>query len=401
MGTLRIKQTPIFVKKHFLKIDCHNPILDLIQNDEYKAMIEEELNKFKNCYNVLAIRKTSEKIDKFRVLYPFFWISYVYREEWVYISTYSAMLLELIARFNEKFPTLYWWLIYTIINIIKWWTTDYFYSTWEEWKKLLESIKKWEISDELYELFQKLTCDLTKIWKLAENELFAIKNQIVWIERINMNLSEEEKKPIMNPYKKPYYYVVNKPYLEDYKNHYWNVWNEQMFSEIVVKRECFVSDEFIYVILSVLCYDINLYLYYCPYTQDVRISDVKSLNFAWDDVYLIMNFTEFVRWVLKLDNQLLDRRNYIDTQLNPNEVREMISEAMENFLSLKPDSFSYHMECIVDDKNRFQEINSLVKHWTVWYVKDNREKQKISVTQEDDYETYVKRKKRKNKKRDD
>ena len=34
----------IFIKKHFLNVDFHNPIKDLLQNPEYKKILDEEIN---------------------------------------------------------------------------------------------------------------------------------------------------------------------------------------------------------------------------------------------------------------------------------------------------------------------------------------------------------------------
>jgi hypothetical protein len=142
-----------------------------------------------------------------------------------------------------------------------------------------------------------------------------------------------------------------------------------------------------------LCYDINLYLYYCPYTKDVRISDSKNLQLNWDDVYVVINFTNFMRNVMRLDNDDLMKISKQDWKLDPNKVKEMVSGAVENLLNLKPDWFAYKLECLIEDKSRFQEVNSFLKVWNVWYTKDNREKKKIVVSQEDDYKTYIKREK--------
>ena len=40
----KTKSTPIFIKKHFLNVDFHNPIKDLLQNPEYKKILDDEIH---------------------------------------------------------------------------------------------------------------------------------------------------------------------------------------------------------------------------------------------------------------------------------------------------------------------------------------------------------------------
>jgi hypothetical protein len=39
----------------------------------------------------------------------------------------------------------------------------------------------------------------------------------------------------------------------------------------------------------------------------------------------------------------------------------MVSGAVESLLNLKPDNFAYKFECLIEDKNRFQDVNSFLK----------------------------------------
>ena len=264
---------------------------------------------------------------------------------------------------------------------------------------MLTDVRDKKCDEDLYELFQELTSDLTKNWDNWVNELNGVKSHIIRMDRINENLPDNEKRPIINPYNKPREYIVLPEYLKDYKKVYWDVWSKEAFQQILVVREFVTNDEFLLSALCVLCYDINLYLYYCPYTKDVRISDSKNLQLNWDDVYVVINFTNFMRNVMRLDNDDLMKISKQDWKLDPNKVKEMVSGAVENLLNLKPDWFAYKLECLIEDKSRFQEVNSFLKVWNVWYTKDNREKKKIVVSQEDDYKTYIKREKRLEKKK--
>lgn len=399
MSKSKTKPTPIFIKKHFLNVDFHNPIKDLLQNPEYKKILDDEIHNITQIYNTLLLKKDHKNYQRYKMLHPFFWFPVVEREEWLYITCYSAMILEFMARMHTKYPTLYWGLIYTIDNILRWWIVDSYYATWQEWQKLLTDVRDNKCDEDLYELFQELTSDLTKNWDNWVNELNGVKSHIIRMDRINENLPDNEKRPIINPYNKPREYIVLPEYLKDYKNVYWDVWSKEAFQQILVVREFFTNDEFLLSALCVLCYDINLYLYYCPYTKDVRISDSKNLQLNWDDVYVVINFTNFMRNVMRLDNDDLMKISKQDWKLDPEKVKEMVSGAVENLLNLKPDWFAYKLECLIEDKSRFQEVNSFLKVWNVWYTKDNREKKKIVVSQEDDYKTYIKREKRLEKKK--
>lgn len=393
------KNTPIFIKKHFLNVDFHNPIKDLLLNPEYKKILDKEINSIKEVYNVLLVKKDNKSYIRHKILHPFLWFPIVERSDGLYTTCYSGMILEFMARIHTKYETLYWGLIYTIDNILRWWIIDSYYATWPRGLKLLQTIKNKKCDEDLYELFLILTWDLTKNWNNWANELNWVKSHIRWMDRINEKLPDNEKRPITNPYNKPREYIILPEYLKDYKNVYWDVWSKEAFQEILVVREFITNDELLLSALCVLCYDINLYLYYCPYTKDIKISDNINLELNEDDVYVIINFTKFMRTTLRLDNDDLMKISKQDWKLDPNKVKEMVSGAVENLLNLKPDWFAYKLECLIEDKSRFQEVNSFLKVWNVWYTKDNREKKKIVVSQEDDYKTYIKREKRLEKKK--
>ena len=112
-----------------------------------------------------------------------------------------------------------------------------------------------------------------------------------------------------------------------------------------------------------------------------------------------INFTKFMRTTLRLDNEDLIKLSKDDWKIDPQKVKEMVSGAVESLLNLNPDGFAYKFECLIEDKNRFQDVNSFLKVWNIGYQKDNREKKKIVITQEDDYKAYVKRQKRLEKKK--
>lgn len=362
-----LKENSILMQKHFLSSNYHNPIVDLFQNEDYKSVLDIMIDEYKEHYWVLLMEKSYPHYESSKQWLNNMLIPYIETETWIYSNFYYLIIVRILSKIWQSFP---WFFsdLYPIFSILEWWITDYFYSLQEDWSNFSNFIN--ENNEEI----------LKNIVRVSGIERKIIDHSIV---KSHKNLDKQKLKT-GNLERILQYYIISDKAMKENSN-------LQLFESLLIIRETQRNNNLIYAIFWILCYGLELYLYFSPQTLEIWISDKQWLKIWGENTYIIINLSEIVNNTIALRynplKKCLDNNESIDSE----KAKQMIMEALDSILALKVNNLSYSIEWFINDKNRFQEVNSQFKVWDIWYVKDNREKKKIRVSLDDDYKSYEKR----------
>ena len=366
-----LKENSILMQNHFLSLNYHNPIVDLFQNKDYKSVLDIMIDEYKEHYWVLLMENNYSHYQSSKEWLNNMLIPYIETETWIYSNFYYLIIVRILSKIWQSFP----WLfsdLYPIFSILEWWITDYFYSLQEDWSDFSNFIN--ENNEEL----------LKNMVRISGIERKVIDYSIV---KSHKKLDKQKLKT-GNLERILQYYIISDKAMKENSN-------LQLFESLLMIRETQRNNNLIYAIFWILCYDLELYLYFSPQTLEIWISDKQWLKIWGENTYIIINLSELVNNTIALkDNSLKKSFNNSDN-IDSEKAKEMVMEALDSILALKVNNLSYSIEWFINDKNRFQEVNSQFKVWEIWYVKDNREKKKIRVSLDDDYKSYEKRSLRK------
>ena len=136
-----LKESAVLMHNHFLNSDYHNPIVDLFQNKDYKSVLDEMIDEYKEHCWVLLMDKNYPHYQSSKEWMKNMVIPYIETENWIYSSFYYLIIVRILSKIWQSFP----WLfsdLYPIFSILEWWITDYFYSLQEDWSDFSNDIDK-------------------------------------------------------------------------------------------------------------------------------------------------------------------------------------------------------------------------------------------------------------------
>lgn len=363
-----LKESAVLMHNHFLSSDYHNPIVDLFQNKDYKSVLDEMIDEYKEHCWVLLMDKNYPHYQSSKEWMKNMVIPYIETENWIYSSFYYLIIVRILSKIWQSFP----WLfsdLYPIFSILEWWITDYFYSLQEDWP---------DFSNDIDKNYKEILKNIVRIPWIERTIIDYL------ITKFHKDKSEKPKLKTKSLERLLQYYIISDKALKENDN-------LKTLENLLMIRETQRNNNLIYAIFWILCYGLELYLYFSPQTLEIWISDKQWLKIWGENTYIIINLSEIVNNTIALRynplKKCLDNNESIDSE----KAKQMIMEALDSILALKVNNLSYSIEWFINDKNRFQEVNSQFKVWDIWYVKDNREKKKIRVSLDDDYKSYEKR----------
>ena len=396
--TLKLTNPPISSETYLLSIRFSESITRLFnkiwESEELTNFVEEQWNqpiiKLPKTDNVETKKLTNIHL----VLYK---IPYLEKEDWIYISCkdfiiYSVWLC--IPNFKTHNSSLF-----TINSILNWGIRDNYYVIWDKWKNLLDRIisdktsKTWS----LYWLFIDAKDKHLKVYHYDNfnmRDFHILESSWWWIDVTNV--TDNDIKNLYDRYLNYWHFLYfEDKALKEYAKYLHNAQILEWLNEIFIHRETIRNQNLLISTLYSLYSKNDIYLYYSPTLLDMNITEKKLINIKTTESYNIINFSEVIRSISHFEKtkEYLENiiwNNIIETD-NVDDIKRLLDRMFQDIIKIWANNVIITAKWIVNDKNRFDEINNAVKRWKISIRKDNREKKYIEVSFKDSLHDFLKR----------
>lgn len=387
----------LYSEEFLLKIRFSDSIADLFNTIWWS----EELSKFvyeQRNQPIIKIPQTEEhEMKNMAVVYLIFSsIPYLEKDDWIYISCkdYIAFMVWLAVHIqwtNANVSS------YTISKILNWWICDSYYAVWNDWKKLIETLTNNPEDKELY--FRILEDARYNYLKFYDNTKFNSADfniRLRWWKSDFSGITSEDKKKLVKlfaSYGSILYFdnKVTQKYGRKLKNVNLRAW----FKEIFIKRSIIENQNLLMATMYSLYSKNDLYLYYCPKNLDTNITETKYINIESADNYHMINFTKLINSISDFDEtrELLRSCMWDDIIKADNieDIRKLFDSLFQEIIRIWADNIVLNVKGIVNDKNRFNELDKRVRRWNVTKHKDDWWVWHVEVSFQDSLKDQLKR----------
>lgn len=386
-----------FSEEYLLKIRFSDSITRLFNkiwdSKELTNFIEEQWNQpiVKLPYLSNNHMKTIAKLHL-----EFYHIPYLEKEDWIYISCKNLVIFLIwlhIKTYDSTNSTLY-----TVNKLLNWGVCDYYFVSWEKWRRLIKEISnkteenrtlRWIFTD-AKEKYLKIY-DLNNI-KLRDFNIFSSRWGLIDVSK----MTENDMKKLRNSYSWYWDFLYfDEKASKIYANNITDKELREWFNEIVIFRNAISNQNLLISTLYSLYSKNDVYLYYNPLLLDMNITETKFINLRSTENYNLLNFSAIIRQISHFEETKKYLENIIWNNIikinNDEDIKKVFDSLFQNIIKIWVDNVVVVVKWIVNDKDRYNEINSAVKRWNITIHKDNREKWHIEVSFQDSLHDFLKR----------
>lgn len=394
--------------------------------DEVLVWSQEFKLKSNIPFSIHDFISTQEWSDKFRELIDCFLkpvIPVATKDNWLMFIWKIGSITKAWLPYRFENWTLYSWWMHHIIDSLKFWTTiafpkpfdktyafskmiawwfkqeffslwsksdDFFlrlskHSSWEESNRILQSAFDMVVAHHLTEL-------LRKDQKPDEYEKF-----ISMIERLDFSeISEDNFESFMMLFNSnpellwiwPTWFKVYETFQDELGIY------EDTLEQVSVVRTLLPSNTILDAFIGVVYMNLEIYLYFSPVWFDCWFCTKDNLKINNNSAYIIFNFSEHIRSLI--ENIWVDiefwNKNMLEKSISKNEmINSMITDLKKIINTISPDNVELEVSWVIQNKNRYNEINDKIKDWEIWFTYSGWEKQAIKFTIRDNLKNKKKR----------
>ena len=139
----------------------------------------------------------------------------------------------------------------------------------------------------------------------------------------------------------------------------------------------------------------DLYLYYCPKNLDTNITETKYINIESADNYHMINFTKLINSISHFDETMELLMGYMWNDIvradNIEDIRKLFDSLFQEIIRIWVDNIILNVKGIINDKNRYKEVEKIVRRWNVTKHKDDWETWHVEVSFQDSLHDQLKR----------
>lgn len=388
---------PLYSEEFLLKIRFSDSMSELFNtiwwSEELSRFVYEQRNQ-----PIIKIPQTEEhEMKNMAVVYLIFSsIPYLEKDDWIYISCkdYVAFMIWLAIHTqwaNANVSS------YTIGKILSWWIKDSYYAVWDNWKKLIETLTNNPEDKELYlRILEDARYNHLKFYDNTKFNSADFHIKLRWGKSDFSGITPEDKSKLVKlfvSYWSILYFdnKVTNNYVRKLNNPSLREW----FKEIFIKRDVIENQNLLMATMYSLYSKNDLYLYYCPKNLDTNITETKYINIESADNYNIINFTKLINSISHFDETRELLMGYMWNDIvradNIEDIRKLFDSLFQEIIRIWVDNIILNVKGIINDKNRYKEVEKIVRRWNVTKHKDDWETWHVEVSFQDSLHDQLKR----------
>lgn len=323
-------------------------------------------------------------------------IPYVEKDDWIYISCRDYVTFAVWLSIYTQ-----WWHAntssYTISKILNWWIQESYYSVWDKWKKLLDVLTNNKEDRDIYlKILEDAKFNYLKFYDNTNFNSADFHIKIMWWKSDFSQITDEDKSTLVKLFGSygSILYFENKA-ASTYNQRLREPDLREGFKEIFIKRSIIENQNLLMATMYSLYSKNDIYLYYCPKTLDTHITETKYINIESEDCYYIINFSKLIGCISHFNNTRELLRDYMWEDVvkmdKEEDIKKLFASLFQDIIKIWADNIILTVKWIVNDKNRFDELDKKVRRWNVTKHKDDWWSWHVEVSFQDSLHDQLKR----------